>query len=127
MIFMKKNMKINSMIIEMKMKKIKNVYIIEKISQLPIHQLIKQIKLDELLWDFDAVGLYPSAMWDENSIYPRIETGYAFTIDMNNLLFHEFNNGNFNQGSAILKINYYNFENLIVQHLPIKEKEKKRK
>ena len=22
-------------------------------------------------------------MWDANSIYPRIETGYAFTPDMN--------------------------------------------
>ena len=21
-------------------------------------------------------------MWDENSIYPKIETGYAYTIDM---------------------------------------------
>ena len=37
----------------------------EKISQLPIHQLMKQINLDERLWDFDAVGLYPSAMGDE--------------------------------------------------------------
>ena len=53
----------------------KEKFINEKLSQLPIHQLIKQIKLDELLWDFDAVSLYPSAMWDENSIYPRIETG----------------------------------------------------
>ena len=57
----------------------KEKYINEKSSQLPIHQLIKQIKLDELQWDCDAVSLYPSAMWDENSIYPRIETGYAFT------------------------------------------------
>ena len=55
------------MIIKIKMKKIKK-YINEKLSQLPIHQLIKQIKLDELLWDFDAVSLYPSAMWDKNSI-----------------------------------------------------------
>ena len=28
------------------------------------------------------VSLYPSAMWDESSIYPRIETGYAFTKDI---------------------------------------------
>ena len=53
----------------------KEKYINEKLSQLPIHQLIKQIKLEELLWDFDATSLYPSAMWDEKSIYPRIETG----------------------------------------------------
>ena len=27
--------------------------------------------------DFEADSLYPSAMWDENSFYPRIETGFA--------------------------------------------------
>ena len=43
---------------------------------------MKEIKLDELLWDFDNVSLYPSAMWDEKSIYPRNETGYAYTKDM---------------------------------------------
>ena len=103
----------------------KEKYINEKLSQLSIHQLIKQIKLEELLWGFDATSLYPSAMWDGKSIYPRIETGYSFTRDMNKILVHRFNNQNFTQGSAILKIKYYNPKNLIVQHLPIKEKEKK--
>ena len=64
-------------------------------------------------------------MWDEKSIYPRIETSYAFTRDMKKFLVHKFNNGNFNQGSAILKIKNYKPKNLNVQHLPIKEKEKK--
>ena len=77
------------------------------------------------LWDFDAVGLYPSALWDEKSIYPRNETGYAFTRDMNNEFVEKFNNQSFTQGSAILKIKYYNPNKLIVQHIPIKEKEKK--
>ena len=45
-------------------------------------------------------------MWDENSIYPRIETGYAYTIVMNDELVEKFNTGNFYQGSAILKIKY---------------------
>ena len=56
----------------------KEKYINEKLSDLPIHQLIKQLKITEILWDFDCVSLYPSAMWDPKSIYPRIETGYAF-------------------------------------------------
>ena len=43
----------------------KEIFIIEKLSQLPIHQLLKQIKLDELLWGFDGNSLYRSAMWDE--------------------------------------------------------------
>ena len=100
----------------------KEKYINEKLSELRLHQLIKQIKIEELLWDFDATSLYPSAMWDEKSIYPRIETGYAFTRDMNKYLVHRFNNRTFTQGSAILNIKYYNPKNLIVQHLPIKEK-----
>ena len=78
-----------------------------------------------LLWDFDAVSQYAIAMWDEKSIYPRIETGYAYTKDMNDELVEKFNNQTFTQGSAILKVKYYNPKNLIVQHLPVKEKEKK--
>ena len=61
-------------------------------------------------------------MWDEKSINPRIETGYVYTRDMNNELVEKFNTGKFNQGSAILKIKCYNPKNLIVQHLPIKER-----
>ena len=102
----------------------KEKYINEKLSKFPIHQLIKQIKLDELLWDFDAVSLYPSAMWDKSSIYPRIETGYAYTEDMNDELVEQFITGNFTKGSAILKIKFYNPKSLIVQHLPVKEKKK---
>ena len=57
-----------------------------------------------LLWDIDAVSLYPSAMWDENSKYPRFETGNAFTRDMNDEFVEKINTGNFTEGSAILKI-----------------------
>ena len=64
-------------------------------------------------------------MCDKNSIYPRIETVYAFTENMNGELVENFNNGIFRQGSAILKIKYYNPKSLIVQHLPVKEREKK--
>ena len=103
----------------------KENYINEKLSDLAIHQLIRQFKKIEMLWDFDCVSLYPSAMWDKNSIYPKIETGYAFTRDMNDELVEKFNNQTFTQGSAILKIKYYNPKNLIVQHLPVKEREKK--
>ena len=55
----------------------------------------------------------------------RIETGYAFTKDMNDELVDKFNNQTFTQGSAILKVKFYNPKNLIVQHLPLKEKVKK--
>ena len=42
-------------------------------------------------------------MCDENSIYPKIETGYASTIDMSGELVEKFNSGNFNQRSALFK------------------------
>ena len=103
----------------------KEIYINEKLIQLPLHQLIKQRKLDELLWDYDAVSLYPSAVWDESSNYPKIETGYAYTPDLNKKLVKKFIFQNFTEGSAILKIKYYNPKNLIVQHIPVKQREKK--
>ena len=81
----------------------KENYINEILSQLPIHQLIKQIKLDETLWDFDAVSLYPGAMWDEKGIYLRIETGYAFTEDLNDELVEKIFSQTFNQGTVFLK------------------------
>ena len=103
----------------------KERYIIEKLSNLRLHKRIKRMEIIHLLWDFDAVSLYPSAMWDPKSIYPKIETGYAFKREMNHELVEKFSNQTFTQGSAILKIKYYNPKNLIVQHLPVKEKEKK--
>ena len=70
----------------------KEKYINDMLSHFAIHQLLKQIKLDELLWDFDAVILYPSAMWDGKSIYPMIETGYTFTREMNDKLVQKIHN-----------------------------------
>ena len=63
-------------------------------------------------------------MWDENNIYPRIETGYAYPEDMNDELVEKFNTVNFTKGSAILKIKYYIPKTFIFQHLPVKEREK---
>ena len=98
----------------------KDKYINKKLSQLPISMKMKEFNRDDLLMAFDATSLYPSAMYDEKSIYPKIETGYAFTEDMNDELVKEFNNQTFNK-SAILKIKYYNPPDIILQHLPVKE------
>ena len=57
--------------------------------------------------DFDATSSYPSAMWDEKSIYPKIETGYAFTLDMNDEIVGKFNQ-TFTEGTGNLKILCYN-------------------
>ena len=97
-------------------------HINKKLKQLPIHQLLQRLSLVDLMWHFDCTSLYPSAMRDSKSIYPRIETGYAFKKDMNDELVEKFDNQSFTQGSAISKVKYYNPKNLIVQHLPVKEK-----
>ena len=102
-----------------------NEYVNKRLGELPIHKLLQQLSSDDLLWDFDAVSLYPSAMSDPESIYPRIETGYPFTPDMNDDIVEKFNTQTSNQGSAILKIKNYNPKNLIVQHISVKEKQKK--
>ena len=77
--------------------------------------------------DFDATSLYPSAMWDENGVYLKIETGFAFKPHMNNVYVEAFNNQTFNEDgneSAILRTKNYNPPNLIFQHLPVNEKVK---
>ena len=102
-----------------------NNYINKKLADFPIHTKVQELSSNDLLWDFDAVSLCPSAMIDPKSIYPRIETGYSYTPDMDDDLVNKFNSGVFTQGSAILKIKFYNTKSLIVQHLPDKEIEKK--
>ena len=77
--------------------------------------------------DLDATSLYPSAMWDETSVYLKIESGFAFTPHMNNVYVEAFSNQTFNQDgdeSAILRIKHYNPRNLIFQHFAVKEKVK---
>ena len=96
-------------------------HINKKLRALPIHQLLQQLDLNYFLWDFDAVSLYPSAMSDSKNFYPKIETGYAYSKHLNDELVQNFSESKFTQGSAVLKLNYYNPKKLIVQHFPVKE------
>ena len=69
--------------------------------------------------DFEASGFYPSAMWDENSVYPRRESVFAFKTDMNDVYVKSFLDRTLNRncdGTAILKLKYYKPPNLIIQH-----------
>ena len=75
--------------------------------------------------DFDAGSLYSSAMWDRNSVYPKIETGFAFKPHMNNVFVEAFTNQTFNQDgdeTATLELKSYNPPNRIFLHLPVNEK-----
>ena len=77
--------------------------------------------------DFDAISLYLSAMWDENSVYPKIEIGFAFKLHMNNIYVEAFNIQSFNPDgneSVILGINCYNPPDLLFQHFAVEEKVK---
>ena len=95
---------------------------------LPFYKELSKLDLNKTQMDFDATSLYPSAMWDENSVYPKRGTGFAFKPDMNDVYVEAFNSQTLNKDgdeSAILTIKYYNPPNLIFQHLPVKEKVKK--
>ena len=107
--------------------KMKKIYFNDKVNKLRIHEKIQKLNLDNVMMDFDATSLYLSAMWDENSVYPKIENGFAFKPQMNDVYLIAFNNQTFNHDgneNAILKINFDNPPNLTFQHLPVKEKVK---
>ena len=106
----------------------KEKYVNRKLNMLPIHRELCKLDSNKTQMDFDATSLYPSAMWDEKSVYPKIETGFAFKPQMNDVYVEAFNNQTFNEDSnesGILTIKYHNPPDLIFQHLPIKEKVKK--
>ena len=67
-------------------------------------------------------------MWDENSVYPKIESGFALAPHMNDVYVKAFKDQTFNEDgekSAILRIKYYNPPNIIFKHWPVKEKVEK--
>ena len=37
---------------------------------LSIHKELSKLNSNKIQMDFDATRLYPSAMWDEKSVYP---------------------------------------------------------
>ena len=106
----------------------KEKYVNRKLNMLPIHKELSKLDSNKFQMDFDATSLYPSAMWDEKSVHPKIETGFAFKPHMNDVYVEAFNNQSSNENgdeSAILTIKYHNPPDLIFQHLPIKGKVQK--
>ena len=55
-------------------------FINKKLNMLPIHKELCKLDSNKTQMGFDATTLYPSAMWDENSVFPKIETGFAFKL-----------------------------------------------
>ena len=94
---------------------------------LPIHKGLSKFNFNKTQMHFDATSLFPSAMWDGNSVYLKKETRFAFKLQLNHVYVVAFNDKTFNQGgneSGILKLIDYNPPNLIFQHLAVKEEVK---
>ena len=74
---------------------------------------------------FDATRLYPSAKWDQNSLFPKIESVFAFKPHTNDVYVGASKYKTFNQegneGAILIKI-FYNPPDLIFQKIPMKEK-----
>ena len=114
------------MIIEILIKKTE--YINKKLYMLLSHNQLSKLEFKKTQMDYDATSLYRSAKWDEKSVYPKIEFGFAFKPHMKDVSVETFNNQTLNQDgdeSVILTIKYYNPPDLIFRHLPVKEKVKK--
>ena len=75
----------------------KEKYVNRKLNMLSIHKELSKLNSNKTQMDFDATSLYPSAMWDKNSVYPKKETGFAFKLDMKDIFVETFNNQTFNE------------------------------
>ena len=64
---------------------------------LPILKEMYKIDSNKTQMDFDATSLFLSSMWDKNSVYTKIESGFAFKPDMNDGYVEAFNNQTFSQ------------------------------
>ena len=79
----------------------------DKLSKKAIHEKLQKLNLIIIRTDFDATSLYPNATYDENSAYPRKESGFSFQPDMIDEYVKSFNYQIFNQNgdeAAISKI-----------------------
>ena len=96
---------------------------------LPSHEQLSNIPSNDTQMDFDDLSLYLSAMWDEKSVYSKIETGFVFKPHMKDVYVEAFNIQTFNQDgneSANSKVKCYNPPDLIFKQLPVEEKVKKK-
>ena len=56
----------------------KTDFIDKTLNNLPNHEELSKLDSNKTKTDFETTSLYPLAMWDEKSICPKIETGFAF-------------------------------------------------
>ena len=108
----------------------KNKHINKELNELAKHRQLQKLNLNDVMMGFDATSLYPSGLWDEKYVHPKIETGFVFNPHkhrLNKTYVDASNDQTFNKDgneSAILRRKYYNPPSIIFQHLPVKEKVK---
>ena len=56
----------------------KTYYINKKLNMLLIHKELSKLNSNKTQMDYDGTSLYPSALWDKNSVYPKIDSGFVF-------------------------------------------------
>ena len=98
--------------------------IMKRLHALEISKKIKKVQLNDYLVSSDYTSLYPSAQADPRSIWPKIETSYAFEDYMNDSVCSLFNNKKFEELNlcCFLTVKYHNHEDLIFQHLPARDR-----
>ena len=57
----------------------------DKLSILTVFEKLQKLGLDNVMMDFEATSLYLYAMWDGKSVYPKIESVFAFKPCMHNM------------------------------------------
>ena len=63
----------------------------KKLSKFTKPNKLKNLDPNNVMMDFDATSLYTSAMYNENSLYPKIENGFFFKSYMNDGFVKVFN------------------------------------
>ena len=83
---------------------------------------LSKLSKDDILLDFDATSLYPSAMADKESEYPKGEP-MLFEKSKHELkMLNLFNTQKFRPRTGVFRVKYSNPKDLFFQHVPIKEK-----
>ena len=95
----------------------------KKLCSLPISEEFKVVDKSDLLVSSDYNSLYPSAMAHEKSKWPAIETAKAIKPEDSEEFCNLFNDGKWKElnKTGFFKVKYHNRENLILQHMAVKE------
>ena len=95
----------------------------KKHGELESSKEIQKLNKDDLLVSYDFNSSYPSAHLDKNITWPKCETAYPPKKYMIDVICSLFSSGRWSEinSSAVLTLKYHNLENLVFQHIPLKE------